>query len=181
MPLPTSGGKMERVREEVIGAYNFLFYQLDQDEWYVLGLSQFDKTGLGNSFPEAESLQSEGVPTVIPLSSPEQGVDLEDPPHAGPIGYKLYLTWLHKGSGGELVGDGVKFTLYHEGTGFIEFGRYRLPAGLYINWLECVEPREIERPIDERDLGRLRHGVDQVRQVYQAAWPPSFRQPYQPA
>lgn len=181
MPLPTLGGKMDRVRKEVIDAYNVLFNQLDEDEWDILGLSQFDKTGLGNNFPEAERLQSEGVPTVIPLSLPEQMIDLDDPPHEGPVGYKLYITWLQESNGGELVGDGVKLTFYYEGTGFIEEGSYRLPVGPYINWLECIQPREVERPIGEGDLGRLKHGIDQVRQVYQAAWPHTFAQPYQPA
>lgn len=158
-------GKSERVRDAAVQAYNYIFYAIDQDDLFWLFMHA-DKSGTLKSYPGLRELFQEGTPTISGLGSFFHG-ELPIPDHGGPLGFEVYINfWEPFSKRGVRSGDGVKYTVYHEGTSFIQQGQFKIKPFYFF-----TEPRENERPMEEKDIGGLKGAIKLIQSVYYATNP----------
>lgn len=180
MSVEQNPGLSDEVRDSVLSFYHYLFYGLREDisfyYWY-LGLGQFDKRIIIQYNNNLVPLFIEGEPTVLELSysNPGHGVS-ENRGHGGPVGYEVYLIHFERRSGRNgLRGEGMKYTVYHEGSAFVERAVYRLPRGPCNNFVETEELLESERPLEKKDIPQLRVVAEHVRSIHEIGAPIDYK------
>ncbi len=160
--------RLDPVRIKARKAYEYLFYGIDEDD-FCDTFMQFHKEDVVKANPQLRVILSEGEPTVIPLlTGATHGVD-EEPNHGGPIGYKIFLISRQPRKGGEKIGDGVKFTVYHQGSAFIERAMYRVLSSRNVAIADRVFV--VERPLAISDLPSLEGILRQVQLIYRTTNP----------
>lgn len=164
----TERRRLDPVRIKAREAYEYLFYGIDEDD-FCDTFMQFHKEDVVKANPQLRAILSEGEPTVIPLlTGATHGITAE-PNHGGPIGYKIFLISLQPRKDGEKIGDGVKFTVYHQGSAFIERAMYRVLSSRNVAIADRVFV--VERPLEMKDLPTIEGILRLVQLIYRTTNP----------
>lgn len=162
----------DRIKGEVKQLYNYIFYGMDPElQNFLFGYT--NKRDAIKTYPQLKPIFSEGDPSIYVIDSPLSPThgNIPDVNYGGPIGYEIYLILWNSSSKRRQQGEGFKYTIYHDGTGFIKEGSYEVKPSRFKGYNHFEETYKEERPLMRRDIQSLMGLLDLIQSTYKAVDP----------